>query len=73
MHTPLEVLSPRTRKAIGVKSGSSHNSAEYEEAMKNAQKQRMKKARKILAERRNAPPQVSMPVVPEDKIQVKLN
>jgi hypothetical protein len=38
--------------------------------MKNAQKQRMKKARKILAERRNAPPQVCMPVIPKEKIQV---
>ncbi len=43
--------------------------SECEEAMKNAQKARMKKARKILAERRNAPPQVCMPVVPKEKTE----
>lgn len=73
IHTPLEVLSPRTRKAIGVGTGtnSANMNAECEEAMKNAQKLRMKKARKILAERRNAPPQVCMPVIPKEKTQVR--
>lgn len=73
IHTPLEVLSPRTRKAIGVNgntnSTGANMGAECEEAMKNAQKARMKKARKILAERRNAPPQVCMPVIPKEKTQ----
>ncbi len=60
IHTPIETLSPRTRKAIQ----SAYSGQECEEAMKRAQRMRMKKARKILAERRNAPPQVCMPVLP---------
>lgn len=60
IHTPIETLSPRTRKAIQ----SAYSGQECEDAMKRAQRMRMKKARKILAERRNAPPQVSMPVLP---------
>ena len=66
IHTPLEVLSPRTRKSIGA----AQSAADCEEAMKEAQKQRMRKARKILAERRDAPPQVCMPVIHAEKIQV---
>lgn len=72
IHTPFEVLSPDTRKAIGVSSTTStaNMNAECEEAMKNAQKARMKKARKILMEKRLAPPQVCMPVIPKEKTQV---
>lgn len=71
IHTPLEVLSPRTRKSIGVSSNTttSNMGAECEEAMKQAQKLRMKKARKILAERRMVPPQVCMPAVPKEKTE----
>lgn len=73
IHTPFEVLSPDTRKAIGVSSMTStaNMNAECEEAMKNAQKARMKKARKILMEKRLAPPQVCMPVIPKEKTQVR--
>ena len=63
IHTPLEVLSPQTRNSI------CGTGIEYEEAIKKAQRMRMKKARKILAERRNAPPVVCMPVIPKERIQ----
>ena len=66
IHTPLDVLSPKTRRSI---CSGSVASGDYEEALKQAKKMRMKKARKILAERRNAAPVVSMPVLPKEKIQ----
>jgi hypothetical protein len=73
IHTPLEVLSPSTRKKVmgglrGMGSGLV-NTLECEEAMKQAQKMRMKRARKILAERRNAPPQICLPTIPVDRVQ----
>jgi bromodomain and PHD finger-containing protein 1 len=68
IHTPIDVLSPDTRKKVtGLNSYGS--AVEYEEAMKQAQKMRMKRARKILAERRNAPPQICLPVIPKERIQ----
>jgi len=70
IHTPIETLSPRTRKAI---QSTYSGAAECEEAMKRAQRMRMKKARKILAERRNAPPVVSMPVIPKERCDEILN
>ncbi len=36
--------------------------------MKQAQKMRMKRARKILAERRNLPPTICLPVIPKERI-----
>lgn len=63
IHTPIETLSPRTRKSIQ----SAYSGAECDEAMKRAQRMRMKKARKILAERRNAPPVVCMPVISKER------
>ena len=71
IHTPIDVLSPDTRKKVAGLGGlNSYASAiEYEEAMKQAQKMRMKRARKILAERRNAPPQICLPVIPKERIQ----
>jgi len=69
IHTPIETLSPRTRKAIQ----STYSGVECEEAMKRAQRMRMKKARKILAERRNAPPVVSMPVISKERCDEILN
>jgi hypothetical protein len=65
IHTPLDVLSPRTRKAIE-SSSSAPNSIEYEAALEEAQRVRMKRARKQLRERRNAPPVVSLPVIPDE-------
>jgi bromodomain and PHD finger-containing protein 1 len=67
IHTPLDVLSPETRREIE-RSGNP-NSAEYEEALSRAQKIRMKKVRKMLKERRNAPPVVCLPTIPQNKIQ----
>jgi bromodomain and PHD finger-containing protein 1 len=71
IHTPIDVLSPDTRKKVaGIGGLNNYASAiEYEEAMKQAQKMRMKRARKILAERRNAPPQICLPVIPKERIQ----
>lgn len=67
LHTPIDVLSPKTRREI-LKSGA-YNSVEYEEALKRAKRNRMKKARKLLAERRNAPPVISLPVLPAERIE----
>ena len=65
IHTPLDVLSPKTRKSI--EASGQPNSVEYEEALNEAQKLRMKKARKQLKERRNAPPVISLPVIPKER------
>jgi bromodomain and PHD finger-containing protein 1 len=76
IHTPLDVLSPQTQKKIKRKNGNSLNwndSVACEEALKQAQKERMKRARKILAEKRNAAPVVSIPVIPPDRIQEIMN
>jgi bromodomain and PHD finger-containing protein 1 len=67
LHTPVDVLSPHTRAEI--KKSGAYNSVEYEEALKRAKKLRMKKARKILAEKRNAPPVISLPVIPDERIK----
>jgi bromodomain and PHD finger-containing protein 1 len=65
IHTPLDVLSPKTRRAI--ESSGQPNSVEYEAALEEAQKVRMKRARKQLRERRNAPPVISLPVIPKER------
>lgn len=68
IHTPLEVLSPKTRKSV-CKTGSYWNNSDCKEALKLAQKARMKKARKILAEQRRAPPVICLPVISTEKIE----
>lgn len=47
--------------------GRHHNSNEYEQALNEAQRNRMKKARKVLKERRNAPV-ISVPTLAQDRI-----
>ncbi|CAF4469308.1 unnamed protein product, partial [Adineta steineri] len=44
-----------------------------EEALERIQKERMKTARKILAERRKCDRSVSVPVVPKEKMEAVLN
>jgi bromodomain and PHD finger-containing protein 1 len=75
IHTPLDVLSPRTQKQLGITDGGhvGLNHAECEEAMKKAQKQRMKRARKILAAKQNSSPTVCLPVIPKEKINEIMN
>ena len=58
LHTPLDTL-------VGVECA---EGVSGEEALRLAKKMRMKRARKMLAERRMAPPQLCMPVVPEERV-----
>lgn len=68
MHTPRDsVLSPRIRAEL-LKSGLAEHELTSDEALKRAQKIRMKRTRKLLAERRNAPPVVSVPCIPKDRL-----
>ena len=67
LHTPRDSLSPRTRADL-LKSGLAEHELTSDEALKRAQKFRMKRTRKILAERRNAPPVVSVPCIPRDRL-----
>lgn len=70
IHTPLDVLSPTTGKSL---SSMVPGSYEYKEAVKQAQKARMKKARKILAEQRKTAPMVCLPVITKEKIETILS
>ena len=65
IHTPLDVLSPTSGKSL---SSMVPGSYEYKEAVKQAQKARMKKARKILAEQRKTAPMICLPVISNEKI-----
>ncbi|CAF0791118.1 unnamed protein product [Brachionus calyciflorus] len=69
MHTPLEIPSPKSKKNNTKAGNPNSNSSDYKEIAKQAQKERMKKARKILAEQRKAPPVVSLPVISKEKIE----
>lgn len=76
IHTPLEALSQRTRDQLGIGRNGSYsviNHAECEEALRRAQKQRMRRARKILAEKRNLPPTICLPVLPKEKVNEIMN
>lgn len=68
MHTPRDSLSPRIRADL-LKSGLAEHELTSDEALKRAQKIRMKRTRKLLAERRNAPPVVSVPCIPKDRLE----
>lgn len=67
MHTPRDSLSPRTRADL-LKSGLAEHELTSDEALKRAQKIRMKRTRKLLAERRNAPPVISVPCIPKERL-----
>lgn len=66
LHTPIEVLSPEIRKKLERKKISA---ACRDEFLKKAQKARMEKARRILAEKQNRPPIINLPAIPQDRIQ----
>lgn len=61
-HTPLEVIRSKTK-------GRTKKDENEEEALERIQKERMKTARKILAERRKCDRSVSVPVVPKEKME----
>ncbi|CAF1502943.1 unnamed protein product [Rotaria sordida] len=65
-HTPLEVVRSKTK-------GRTKKDENEEEALERIQKERMKTARKILAERRKCDRSVSVPVVPKEKMESVLN
>lgn len=67
-HTPRDSLSPRTRADL-LKSGLAEHELTSDEALKRAQKIRMKRTRKLLAEKRNAPPVLSVPCIPTDRLE----
>ncbi|CAF3938069.1 unnamed protein product, partial [Rotaria magnacalcarata] len=65
-HTPVEVVRSKTK-------GRTKRDENDEEALERIQKERMKTARKILAERRKCDRSVSVPVVPKEKMEAVLN
>ncbi|CAF0805145.1 unnamed protein product [Adineta steineri] len=65
-HTPMEVVRSKTK-------GRKNKDESEEEALERIQKERMKTARKILAERRKCDRSVSVPVVPKEKMEAVLN
>ncbi|CAF3317003.1 unnamed protein product [Rotaria socialis] len=65
-HTPIEVVRSKTK-------GRAKRDENEEEALERIQKERMKTARKILAERRKCDRSVSVPVVPKEKMEAVLN
>lgn len=66
IHTPLEVLSPNIRKKLGKKGT---NSTSLEDFLKRAQKTRIEKARRVLADKRNRPPVVNLPTISNERLK----
>ncbi|CAF0890821.1 unnamed protein product [Didymodactylos carnosus] len=65
-HTPLEHVTSKT------KGKTKKDNETGEEALRRIQKIRMKKARRILAERRKSDRSISVPVIPKEKLQLVL-
>ncbi|CAF0761192.1 unnamed protein product [Adineta ricciae] len=65
-HTPIEMIRSKTK-------GRTKRDESEEEALERIQKERMKTARKILAERRKCDRSVSVPVVPKEKMEAVLS